>query len=147
MLAMTLAAECCAEDRGHKLVRHDSCKQFLTDGVLLRRCSFMLSASHLLVDAAGLLLLETRDGGAHRGSGARGQGPAATRHDFVAGLGVALPDATCFTLHVLLAAESAHVPGALLDLVALHDLSEGGTITCAVLARDADLLGTLGHGC
>ena len=82
------------------------------------------SAWRSFVDAASLLLLETRDGGAHRGSGARGQGPAATSHDFVAGLGVALPDATCFTLHVLLAAESAHVPGPLLDLIALHDLSE-----------------------
>ena len=45
----------------------------------------------------------------------RSSGPAATRHDFVAGLGVALPDATRVALHVPAVAESAHVQGTLLD--------------------------------
>ena len=82
------------------------------------------SAWPSLLDAAALLLLEARDGRAHGGGGARGQGPAATGNGPLAGLGLALPDAAREALHILLAAESAHVPGTLLDLVALHDLSE-----------------------
>ena len=110
-------------------------------------CAPMLEQSRSLLHAASLLLLEACNGGAHRGGRARGQGPAATSHGALAGLGVALPDATGDALHILLATKGAHVPGALLDLVTLHDLSKRGTIAGAVLACDANLLRALGHGC
>ena len=103
-------------------------------------------ARRSLLHAASLLLLEACNGGAHRGGRARGQGPAATSHGALAGLGIALPDATGDALHILLATEGAHVPGALLDLVTLHDLSKRGTIAGAVLACDSNLLRALGHG-
>ena len=100
--------------------------------------------SLVLPDRHGLL--QAVDRGAHGGRRARGEGPAAAGHGLLAGLGLALPDAARDGLQVLLAAEAAHVPGALLDLVPLHDLAQGRAVARAVLAGDANLLRALGHG-
>ena len=54
----------------------------------------------------------------------------------------ALPDAGSHSLDALLSAEGAHVLGSLGDFEFLDDLSEGRTVAGAVLADDADLLGS-----
>merc|ERR1719487_1563703 len=90
-----------------------------------------------------LRLAQTTDRGARSGRGACGDAPAASRDLLAAGLGLALPEASRAALDALLAAEAAEVPGALLDLVALHDLPQRRTIAGTVLTGDADLLGVL----
>ncbi|CAE8637260.1 unnamed protein product [Polarella glacialis] len=99
---------------------------------------------HLCIDVT-LCLLEAVDGGANSRRRAGGQRPAASSNGLLAGLGLALPNAARDTLHVLLAAEAAHVPGALLDLVTLDDLPQRCAIASAVLPCDANLLGVLRH--
>ena len=54
------------------------------------------------------------------------------------------PDPDGLPLHVLLAAESAKILGALGHLHLLDDFPQRGAITSAVLADDSDLLGALG---
>lgn len=57
----------------------------------------------------------------------------------------ALPDADSLSLDVVLAAEVTEVLGMCRGLQLLGDLSQVGTIACAVLANNTDLLGSLAH--
>ena len=79
-------------------------------------------------------LTETADGGA---DGDRGRGVervSTTRLDLVAR--AAFPDTHSGALHRVLAAEIAEKLGVLRNLLLLHNLAEGSTITGAVLADD-----------
>merc|ERR1719420_2084463 len=90
-------------------------------------------------------LLQTIDRRLHRHRGRRLEDPAAAGHRLAAGLGLALPDASGPAPDAGLPAEVADVLLALLDLVPLRDLSQGGAVARAVLASDADLFRVLGH--
>ena len=90
-------------------------------------------------------LAETTDGGA--GSHGSGSGEVVCTAGDGLAAATAVPDASSLTGDGVLAAESAGVSRVLSDLRLLGDLTEGGTITCSVLANDSDLLGVLCHLC
>merc|ERR1719310_863858 len=90
-------------------------------------------------------LLQAVDGCLHRHGGRRLEDPADAGHGLPARLRPALPDAGRLAPDAGLAAEVAHVPRALLDLVPLRDLAERRAVARTPLARDAGLLGVLCH--
>lgn len=90
-------------------------------------------------------LAETTDGGAGSDSSGSGEVVGATGDGLAAA--TAVPDASSLAGNGVLAAEGAGVGGVLSNLRLLGDLTEGGTITRAVLADDSDLLGVLCHLC
>ena len=90
-----------------------------------------------------LELTETTDGTSDGGSGGGGDDVSATSEGLAAAL--ALPDAGRGSLDGGLTAESASVLGVLGNFSLLGLLSEGSTITGAVLTNDTNLLCSLGH--
>ena len=70
-------------------------------------------------------------------------GPSTTSHGLMTAL--ALPDSDSGTLDVVLTAESACISGVLGDFHLLDLLTQGSTVTRAILSDNADLLCTLGH--
>ena len=90
-----------------------------------------------------LELTETTDGTSDGSSGGGGDDVGTASKSLAAAL--ALPDAGGGSLDGGLAAERAGVLGVLGDFSLLDLLSEGSTITGAVLTNDTDLLCSLGH--
>jgi len=80
---------------------------------------------------------ETTDCAAHCGGGRSGYCPRTTRNDFLTSR--ARPNADSLALHAVLAAEGAGVPCVLSNFHLFDLLSQGSTVTRAVLASDADL--------
>jgi len=95
--------------------------------------------------AYGLFLdfAQTTDGTAN-GGGRRSAVDVGAAGNRLVALG-ASPDSDALALHRLFATEDAGVLGVLSNLHLLDGLSQGGTITRAVLAGDSDLLRALRH--